>query len=147
MKPRHYSFASTWRVAAPVAQAFDAVADLERYAVWWPDVRHVTGIDDDTARLAIRATLPYTLHLTLHRTRVDETSRHLLAEIAGDLEGWASWRLGADRETTVLRYSQEVVTTEPWMNAIGSLVSPVLRLNHTAMMRRGQVGLARYLSS
>ncbi|MGH1562801.1 SRPBCC family protein [Mumia sp. DW29H23] len=147
MTPRHYSFATTWRVGAPVAQAFDAVADLEHYALWWPDVRHVVGIDDDTARLAIRSTLPYTLHLTLHRTRVDETSRHLLAEIAGDLEGWASWRLGAREDGTVLRYSQEVVTTEPWMNAAGHLLAPVFRLNHTAMMRRGGDGLARYLAS
>ncbi len=147
MTPRHYSFASLWHVPAPVERAFDTVADLEHYARWWPDVRHVVGIDDDTARVAIRSSLPYTLHLTLHRTRVDAGARHLLAEIAGDLEGWASWRLTAAADgATTLRYSQEVVTTEPWMNAAGHLLAPAFRLNHRAMMRRGQAGLARHLA-
>lgn len=147
MTPRHYSFASIWRVGAPLGATYEVVSDLEHYAAWWPDVHSVTGIDDDTARLAIRSTLPYTLHLTLHRTRADEDARHLLAEIAGDLEGWASWRLSQHESGTVLRFSQEVVTTKPWMNAVGYVLGPVFRMNHAAMMRRGQTGLSRHLAS
>ncbi|MFD1826714.1 MULTISPECIES: SRPBCC family protein [Mumia] len=147
MTPRHYSFASTWRIPAPQGATFDAVADLEHYALWWPQVRHVVGIDDDTARVAVRSLLPYTLHLTLHRTRVDARAGHLLAEIAGDLDGWASWRLHTDGGETLLRYSQEVVTTEPWMNAAGIVLSPVFRLNHAVMMRDGADGLTRHLMS
>jgi len=147
MSPRQYSFASTWQVPAPWEATFGVVADLEHYAAWWPQVRRVVGIDDDTARVAVRSFLPYTLQLTLHRARVDAGSGHLLAEIAGDLEGWASWRVRPQGAVTLLHYAQEVVTTRPWMNAAGMVLAPVFRLNHAVMMRDGAAGLTRHLVS
>ncbi len=147
MTPRHYTFERTWRVPAPRHLVFDALADLEHYPRWWPQVRRVVGIDEDTARVAVRSFLPYTLHVTLHRARADSASGHLLAEIAGDLEGWASVRTRVDGDATSVHYVQEVVTAQHWMNVAGPFLSPAFRLNHSLMMRDGIAGLTRYLAS
>ena len=40
---------------------FDALADVERYAAWWPQVRTAERIDDEAGRTDIRSFLPYTL--------------------------------------------------------------------------------------
>ncbi|KHL12849.1 polyketide cyclase/dehydrase/lipid transport protein [Mumia flava] len=146
MTGQHYSFRARWTLPVGRSRALDVLADLERYGHWWPEVRSVVGIDEDTARVTIRAALPYTLRLTLHRRRVDHDVGHLEAEIAGDLEGWASWRVrDDDGRRTRLDYRQEVVTTSAWMNVSAPFLQPLFRANHAVMMRRGQAGVTRML--
>lgn len=145
MRPRAYSFAARWPMAAHPDACFAVLADLAHYDVWWPQVRALRQVDDDTAAVEARSTLPYTLQITLHRVREDPATRRLVAAIDGDLRGWASWRVRGALNGSTVEYGQEVVTTAPWMNRVGPLLAPVFRLNHATMMRAARRGLAAQL--
>lgn len=129
-----------------------AVSD---YPSWWPQVRSVTPVRpvgqerpgrEESADVAVRSVLPYTLRLVL--TRQVEDPRHgiLRVGVAGDLEGYAQWRLSGDGGGgTVAEFTEEVVVT----GALGLVARPgaaLMRANHRAMMRAGESGLKQLLS-
>jgi hypothetical protein len=65
----------------------------------------------------------------------------------GDLEGTAECELVESKGKTIITISWHVSTTKPWMNFFGPVLSPLFVLNHHAVMRSGERGLNRYLSS
>jgi carbon monoxide dehydrogenase subunit G len=101
-----FAFRDSWEVAAPVAAVHDMLVDLERYPDWWPQVRAVAKISDDTARVLCRSALPYTLDLVL-----DAVSREapvLEVAVSGDLDGWVRWTLSPEGSGTRTDFTQEV---------------------------------------
>lgn len=119
------------------------LADLGGYPRWWPQVRAVARVDDDTARVVARSLLPYSLHMLLVREVEDRASGVLEATIRGQLEGWSRWTLrGAGDGTTVL-YEQEVVTSGRLLAAGSLVMRPALVANHAWMMRGGRRGLVK----
>ena len=147
-----FHFHHEWHLDARPADVFAALADVDRYAEWWPQVRTAERIDADSGHTAIRSLLPYTLHLVLRREVEDEQSGHLRVGVSGDLEGWCQWRIrgagdggdGADGTTAV--FDQEAVLTPRLLARTADLTGPLLRANHAWMMRAGRGGLDRYLS-
>jgi hypothetical protein len=142
----HYRFDSRWSVPAERAMLFDLLADLEGYPTWWPQVRAVARVDDDTARVVARSLLPYSLDLVLSRVVEDRAAGVLEAAVGGQLEGWCRWTLRPAGAVTDLRYEQEVTTPGRLLTAASSVGRPVLRGNHAWMMhgcRRALVRLAR----
>ncbi len=139
-----FRFERAWDVAAPSEQVREVLLDLERYSEWWPQVRAVAKIDDDTARVLCRSTLPYPLDLVLH---AEQRGPGLLrTRITGDLDGWSAFRVESAAVGTHLVYEQEVVVAHRWLGVAARVLRPLLRWNHDRMMAGCQAGLARRLS-
>ena len=146
MRFNDYRFRDTWFLPAPGHAVFDAVADLEHYPRWWPDVRSVRRIDEDTAELVCRASLPYRLVVRMHRAEQDEAAGRLRVHLGGDLEGSLAARVLDRPGGTALDITQEVVATKPLLRAFAPVARPLFRLNHALMMRRGRLGLLALLT-
>lgn len=142
-----YRFDSTWRLLAPRDRVYAALADVEGYQRWWPQVREIHRIDDATSRVRIRSLLPYTLDLVLARSVVDEPGGLLKVDVGGDLQGWCAWELTAQGGTTRAVFSQEVEVTVPALRRASAVVRPLFRGNHSAMMWSGERGLRVHLTS
>lgn len=137
---RTYEFRRAWHVDAPRGQVARVLADLEHYPTWWPQVRAVAKIDDDTARVLCRSTLPYTLDLVLQAVRRDP--ERLEVAIAGDLEGWSRFALIPDGAGgTGISHEQQVVVAHPWLASLAWALGPLARWNHEQMMRGCEAGL------
>ena len=134
-----------WHLAAPLERVFAALADVEGYELWWPQVRRMHRLDADTGRVLIRSLLPYTLDLVLTRSVQDEARGVLRVEIDGDLRGWCAWQLTDEGAGTRADFSQEVEVTPPVLQRAPFAVRPLLRGNHAHMMRSGERGLRTYL--
>ena len=136
-----YRFSSTWQVAAPVGEVAATVVDLERYPEWWPQVRAVARLGEDTAWVRCRASLPYTLDLVL--VAASRTPPVLEVSIGGDLTGFARFTLsGTDAGGTRLDFRQEV--SAHGALALASYVArPLLAWNHERMMAGCRDGLAQ----
>ena len=142
-----FHFHHRWRLPAAPGRVFDALADVERYALWWPQVRSAERIDDHSGRTDIRSFLPYTLHLVLRREVEDPSTGHLRVEVSGDLEGWCEWRVRAgDDGATIADFDQEAVVTPVLLARTARVTGPLLRANHGWVMRSGRAGLADYLA-
>jgi hypothetical protein len=141
-----YRFQDVWFIAAPTRAVFGAVVDLGGYPRWWPDVRSVSKIDDDTAELVCQATLPYRLVLRMRRTEQDEPAGRLAVRIEGDLEGSLAARVTGHAAGTALDIRQDVVARRPLLRQLAPVGHPLFRLNHALMMRRGQRGLRACLA-
>jgi hypothetical protein len=138
-----YRFEHAWSVPLEWGQVFDVLADVAGYPTWWPQVRAVARVDDDTAHVVARSLLPYSLDLVLTRAIEDPGAGVLEARIGGQLDGWSRWSLTAEGDLTRLRYEQEVLTAGRLMSAASSVARPALEANHTWMMRGGRRGLLR----
>jgi hypothetical protein len=142
-----YRFTTTWRIPARPAAVFAALADVERYDGWWPQIRAIDRIDDDTGRVWIRGLLPYTLELMLRREVEDPGSGQLQVAVRGHLHGWSSWHLRpGEAGTTHAAYTQEVELRAPGLRQASFALRPLLRLNHAAMMRDGERGLRSHVA-
>ncbi|PWN04562.1 polyketide cyclase [Nocardioides silvaticus] len=134
-----YSFAASWVTEAPLDDVAATVLDLERYPEWWPQVRAVARISDDSARVLCRSALPYTLDLVL-----DALSREapvLEVAVTGDLDGWVRWTLtpeGPDRTRTDFT---QAVAVDGALALASYVARPLLSWNHHRMMRGCENGL------
>jgi hypothetical protein len=142
-----YRFDSVWHVQAPRELAYATLADIEGYLRWWPQVREICHIDTESARVKIRSLLPYTLDLVLTRAIQDEAGGILRVDIEGDLQGWCAWELSDESAGTRAGFSQEVVVMAPLLGRAPSALRPLLRANHSLLMRAGENGLRAYLDS
>ncbi|MGA5823771.1 hypothetical protein ACPC54_38665 [Kitasatospora sp. NPDC094028] len=59
-----YRFDVDWTVPWPRQPVFEALTDLERFPLWWPDYQAVSRLGDDSFELTLRSTLPYSLVVT-----------------------------------------------------------------------------------
>lgn len=143
---RLFVFDHLWRVPADPEVAYAALADVEGYPRWWPEIKVVRRIDEDCGEAEVRSVLPYTLCLVLTRALEDPSQRRLRVAIEGDLAGWAAFELAPDAAAgTLARYRQEVRVTARYLSHASPLAEPLLRFNHGWMMRSGERGLAAYL--
>jgi hypothetical protein len=157
-----FRFRHVWRVPADLTTTFAALADVDQYPLWWPQVRGIRRIDDDSGHAYVRSMLPYTLDLVLTREVEDPAAGLLRVRLGGDLQGWSEFRLseadevphdepghihadGASAPTTLAHYRQEAAVTAAGLEHFVPIARPLLTLNHTWMMRAGERGLARWL--
>jgi hypothetical protein len=142
-----YRFRSLWSVRTTTGRVFDALVDLAGYPDWWPDIRDVTQVDDDTAEVTCRSVLPYSLRFRLHRAVEDEPGGRVRVDMTGDLEGYVQGVVVEHRTAgALLAITQRVVVTKPLLRALAPVGRPVFRANHALMMWRGQRGLRAYLA-
>lgn len=145
MSLHEYRFRNVWSVTAAGHRVFDALVDLLSWPLWWPDVRDVRRIDDDTAELTCRALLPYALNFRVHRAEQDHHAGRLRVDMTGDLEGYCIGVVGPRATGARLAIDQRVVVNKPLLRAFAPVARPLFQANHALMMRRGQRGLRRYL--
>jgi carbon monoxide dehydrogenase subunit G len=141
-----YRFDNEWHLRAPCEQVYSALADVEGYARWWPQVREIHRIDPNSGRVRVKSLLPYSLDLVLARAVEDESGGILRVDIAGDLSGWCGWQVSSVGAGTRARFSQEVDVTVPMLQRAPRAIRPLLRVNHEHMMRSGERGLRRHLT-
>lgn len=144
-----YRFRDVWAIEAAAGRLFDALVDLANYPRWWPDIRAVSKVDEDTAEFTCRAVLPYDLVFRLHRAEQDERAGRLRVNMTGDLEGYVEGVVSAAAahrpSAAQLEISQEVTVNKKLLRRLAPIARPLFRANHAAMMRRGHRGLRAYL--
>jgi hypothetical protein len=141
-----YRFHSVWELPVGPARAFEILADLGNYPLWWPQVVSVRKVAEDRAELVCRSFLPYALTFQAAHAAKDENAGLLRTTMTGDLEGFASWRITGTPDTSRLDYDQEVRLRKPLPHLVSTLLRPVLRANHEWMMRDGRRGLLDYVA-
>lgn len=147
MSLNDYRFRNLWLVRATAGRVFDALVDLARYPDWWPDIRSVTRVDEDTAEVVCRSVLPYVLTFRLHRAVEDPDRGRMRVDMTGDLEGYVQGVVAAHGTAdALLAISQRVVVTRPLLRALAPVARPLFRANHALMMWRGQRGFRAYLT-
>ena len=104
-------------------------------------------LSDGSYELVARSFLPYELRMVLTESVIDEGAGVLEANLDGDLEGFSRWTLREQEGKTIATFEEEVVTHKRLLNALAPVARPVLRYNHTVMMRHGERGLRRYLQT
>jgi hypothetical protein len=143
-----YSFRNLWVVRAATSRVFAALVDLANYPSWWPDIRTVDQVDDDTAEVTCRAVLPYALNLRLHRAVEDPAAGRMRVDMTGDLEGYVQGQVAEHRDAgALLAISQRVTVTKPLLRTFAPIARPLFRANHALMMHRGQRGFRAYLTA
>ena len=137
----HYCFRHEWSIPLPRDELFDVLADVEHYPTWWPQVRAVLKVNEDTAHVVVRSVLPYSLDLVLVRAVEDRSAGLLEVRVHGQLEGWSRWTLRRTGSGTSLLYEQEVMVQGLMMRVASTLARPLLTANHALMMRGAREGL------
>ncbi|MEO6086077.1 MAG: SRPBCC family protein [Umezawaea sp.] len=146
MPLNRYRFRSLWSVDCSPADAFDVLADLGSYPLWWPEVRRAVQVGEERAELHCRSFLPYELVFEASHNTRDAERGLLVADLEGDLEGTVGWRIDRDGSGTRLLYEQEVEVRKPLLRKLGPVVRPALVANHELMMRHGRRGLRTYVA-
>jgi hypothetical protein len=142
-----YRFRSDWQLAGATTTAvYQVLADVQQYPGWWPQVRSVRQIDENSGAMEIRSTLPYTLRVVATREIEDEVALRLRASLSGDIDGWSEWQIRTSEEGCTATFCEEVIAGGRLAVASRTL-RPMLEWNHARMMRSGEVGLRRRLSA
>lgn len=146
MSLNHYRFRDVWSLAAATNRVFDALVDLTNWPLWWPDVRSVRRVDDDTAELTCRAVLPYALMFRLHRAEQNHHTGFLRVDMTGDLHGYCEGVVRGSGAGSRLAIDQRVEVTKRLLRTFAPVARPLFTANHALMMWRGQRGLRGYLT-
>jgi hypothetical protein len=141
-----YKFRSTWHVNASPEDVYAVLERVSDYPLWWPQVRRVRPLDNDTYELVCRSVLPYELRFTTEQAVRDPVQRVLEARMSGDLEGFSRWTLSGDSDETTATFDEQVVATKPLLRRLELVARPAFTANHSRMMRDGERGLRTYLA-
>ena len=148
-----YEFVTRWAFPFALERVWEAIYHSEAWPDWWPGTLQVVELKpgDDTGignvrRFTWRGWLPYTLAVEMEVTRI-EKFRTIEAVARGELEGFGVWEFSKKNGITHVRYDWRVSTRKLWMNLMAPLARPFFRWNHNVVMRRGEWGLKKLLSS
>ena len=142
-----YVFRSEWRLPAPPPRVYAALADVESYPHWWPQVRKARRIDELSGELTCRSLLPYDVVFVMHRELQDDDGYVLRARMQGDLSGTSQWTVTPDGAGSIAVFDENVEVGNGMLRAAGRLFRPALRFNHDLMMRAGERGLRDHLQA
>lgn len=150
-----FSLTTTWSIPASIELVWLCLVDTEKWPLWWEYVASVqelasgnpTGIDN-VRQYYWRTCLPYGLLINLRAVEV-YPYRRLAVAVTGDLQGNGSCNVAWDAETghTKVEFLWRVQTCKHWMNWFAILTKPIFTWNHNQVMKRGEQGLIRYLST
>ena len=141
-----YAFRSSWQVSAPPDDVYKVLERLPDYPLWWPQVKAVRPLGDETYELTCRASLPYDLVFVTRQSARDPEARILAANLTGDLEGFSRWTIAAHPTGTSAVFDEEVVATKAVLRRLELVARPAFKANHAKMMRDGERGLRTFLA-
>jgi hypothetical protein len=153
----HFDLVSHWRLSAPVERVWAALADAESWPVWWPCVVSVRVLRAGNADGlgSVRLFRWHTRLLCDIKVEVERVEclrpERLRGRSGGPLGGTGIWLLRAEGAGTRAGFTDvtcvwRVDLAQRWMRWCLPLLAPVLRWNHSGVMRAGAHGLARYLA-
>lgn len=147
MRSDRYVFRSEWVLDAAPSRVYAALADVDAYVTWWPEIRSVRRVSDSAGEVTCRSLLPYDLRFTVSRELEDAAAGVLGARLTGDLDGTSRWTVSAAGAGSLAVFDEDVVVRKALVRGAGllGLGRPVLRANHGVMMRSGLAGLRRHL--
>jgi hypothetical protein len=148
-----FEFFTTWHLDAPLARVWDTLYDALGWPVWWEGLVAVVQVEPgkergigSLQRYTWKGRLPYRLTFDIRVTRVERPN--LIEGVAsGDVEGVGRWLVSGRGTTTTVAYVWQIRTTKRWMKLLAPLARPLFRWNHNQVMRRGGIGLARFLDA
>ncbi|MBG0741059.1 hypothetical protein IV500_16930 [Paeniglutamicibacter antarcticus] len=162
MEGRFFNLNSSWLLNATPTETWAIIADPEMsWPSWWPNcsfagplVRttgHGTSPDAvllaTTTALNFKASLGYTLTITIHPTSV-RAPAHISFEAGGDLNGTGGVRLSpAIGNQTQMNIEWRVRPTKRWMMFLAPVAGQVFAAAHAQMMRQGEQGLRSALET
>ena len=146
MADSFYKFQSTWNVGAPPDDVYRALEKLADYPLWWPEVKVVHPITDNSFEVVCKSSLPYELTFTTTQAVRDPAARVLEATLVGDLDGFSRWTIAAHPTGTTAVFDEEVVATKSLLRRLEPIARPAFKFNHAKMMRDGERGLRTYLA-
>ncbi|HMT08716.1 MAG TPA: SRPBCC family protein [Pyrinomonadaceae bacterium] len=148
-----YSFVTNWSFDAMLERVWAEIEDADAWPDWWKGVLNVELLKDGDAdgigsirRTTWKSALPYELTFDSEVVRIE---KHELIEVRafGQLEGRGLWSFSTDNGRTDVRYDWTVVTNKGWMNLLAPIAKPIFRWNHDVIMRWGEQGMRKRLSS
>lgn len=146
MDKNSYQFRSEWQLHAPPDDVFRALAEIDDYPTWWPEIRAVHRLSDNARQLICRSLLPYDLDITVHQSRRDRDAGVLEATLDGDLEGFSRWTITAAADGTLAVFDEEVIARKSLLRRLALVGRPAFIGNHSLMMRHGRRGITAYLA-
>ena len=118
MSAGDFVFHHEWSLPGPPGPVVEALADIEHYPTWWPQVRQVHRIDDHSGRAVVRSVLPLTLRLVLTRETEDREGGRLGVRIDGDLVDVTTKEF--DLLATLVSHADETLPREDLITAVWS---------------------------
>lgn len=163
MTPRLFELNSTWFLPTTPEQVWAIIADVDMsWPNWWPHCSFAAPVvrteakstsQEDvlkatTAYLNFKASLGYTLTVSISPTEVI-VPREIDFNAGGHLEGTGRVILmpEAQGEATRMDIEWRVRPTQRWMNLLTPIAAPAFTAAHSLMMRQGERGLIKALSS
>lgn len=163
MTPRLFDLSSTWHLPATPEAVWAIIADTNMsWPNWWPHCTFAAPLtrtqtesrsQEDilkatTAHLNFKASLGYTLTISIHPTEVVAPSE-IGFDAGGHLRGIGRVTLVPERQGKATRMHIEwrVRPTQRWMNLLTPIAAPVFRAAHALMMRQGEKGLGKALAN
>lgn len=144
-------FLTTWLLAAPRQEVWDALADVLAWPAWWQGMEAVVELaPGDEGRVGSRYRVrwrgrgPYSVAFDFEVIEVHEPLS-MSGRASDGLTGTGRWRLFEQDGVTAVLYEWDVRPEPVWMRAAARLAPGPLRRNHDWVMRRGGDGLARRL--
>lgn len=155
-----YDLRSSWHLPASEGEVWAIIADVNMsWPNWWPNcsfagplerAESASSSQEDilkatTAHLNFKASLGYTLTITIHPTAV-VTPSEIDFDAGGHLVGTGRVTLTPEaNQTTRMDIEWKVRPTQSWMNLLSPVAAPVFRAAHAHMMRQGEKGLIKAL--
>jgi uncharacterized protein YndB with AHSA1/START domain len=163
MTSRLFDLSSSWHLPAPPEQVWAKIADIDMsWPQWWPHcsfaaplVRteaksnsHEDVLKATTAYLNFKASLGYTLTISIHPTEV-VAPKEIDFDAGGHLEGVGRVTLLPEIQGQATRMDIEwrVHPTQRWMNLLTPFAAPAFKAAHALMMRQGEKGLIKALAN
>ncbi len=146
MSLNHYKFLSAWFNDASPGELFDALNDVSRYPLWWPEVKEVIELGGDRHLVVARSFLPYNLRFEARPGVVDKAAGTLETMMSGDLEGYSRWRLSPEGTGTRVVFEERVEANKNLLRRLSLVGRPFFVANHTLMMHGARRGMAVYMA-
>ncbi|MGM7774724.1 SRPBCC family protein [Arthrobacter sp. KNU-44] len=161
MSQRLFDLSSTWHLPATPTQVWTIIADVDMsWPSWWPHCSFAAPLvrtepagnnQEDilkatTAYLNFKASLGYTLTISIHPTKI-VTPSEIEFDAGGHLEGTGKVTLTPEANGIATRMDIEwkVNPTQRWMSLLTPIAAPAFRAAHALMMRQGERGLVKAL--
>ncbi|MDQ0618107.1 SRPBCC family protein [Arthrobacter globiformis] len=162
MTSRLFDLNSTWHLPATPEYVWAVIADIDMsWPQWWPHCTFAAPLSrteaksnsqEDilkatTACLNFKASLGYTLTISIHPTEV-AAPRKIDFDAGGNLNGTGRVLLTAENQGQATRMDIEwrVRPTQRWMNLLTPIAAPAFTAAHALMMRQGEKGLIKALA-
>jgi hypothetical protein len=145
-----FSWASVWRVRAPLEEAWRVLTTFDAYPTWWADFERAEARDRTLGREVVQYRLSGPLGLSIDFTQSTFIRREhdtLWTRAEGDLVGLGVWTCATVHDESWLTFLWDVRPTArlAWIARVPGSVA-LMERSHQAAMKRGERALRQLLT-